>query len=124
VKSWLSLNEVFSPPNRRLAEFLFKVPNLPEKEEQNGSDLFGDEWLTVEETVGYQRDRKEPENQAHQSVESDLFFQGRNRHKLHFLLPLILGARCRAAESIKIPRANQAKRIPFLTHFIKKNLYS
>jgi hypothetical protein len=85
-------------PNRKQAESPFNIPDLSEEEEQNGSDLFGDEWLTFENTVGYQRDREEPENQTHESAEDDLFFQGINRHKLHFLLPSILGARCLAGE--------------------------
>jgi hypothetical protein len=79
-------------------ESFFYVPDLPEEEEQNGSDLFGDEWLTVQETVGDHRDREEPKNQAHQDVDSDLFFQGSNRHKRQFLLPSIAGATCRAGQ--------------------------
>jgi hypothetical protein len=80
-------------PNRKLAESPFNLSDLPEEEEQNRSDFFGDVWLTVEETVGYRRDGKEPENQAHQSVEDNLFFQGSNRINLHLLLPLILGSK-------------------------------
>jgi len=80
----------YLPPNRKLAESPFSFHDLPEEEEQNRSDLFGNVWLTVEETVGYQGDREEPENNAHQSVEDNLFFQESNRIKFHFL-PLILG---------------------------------
>ena len=111
-------------PARKSAEALFNVPDLTEEEEKNGGDFFGDVRLAFEETVGCQRDREKPEDQAHQTVKDNLFLQRSGRYWLHFLFLESSRQGGLGRRMIQPTSDNLAFKIAYFGFFIKENLYS